>query len=134
MDLELTDKVVIVAGETTGIGAAITRAVAAEGAVTVIVDSDVEAGNLLHSQFPGSELIIRSWLRRRAATRPWIEPRRGSQGLKCWLTAPRGWATRLAGSMETPINTSSRWSGIFCITTTWRISRFPMWRSHAGTL
>ena len=58
MDLELTDKVVMLAGRATGIGAAIAHAVAAEGAVTVIVDSDVEAGNLLHSQLPGSELII----------------------------------------------------------------------------
>lgn len=58
MDFELTDKVVMVAGGATGVGAAIARAVAAEGAVTVIVDSDVEAGNLLHSQLPGSDLIV----------------------------------------------------------------------------
>jgi len=60
MDLELTDKVVMVTGGATGIGGAIVRAIAAEGAVAVIVDSDVEAGNLLHMQLPGSELIIAS--------------------------------------------------------------------------
>jgi L-fucose dehydrogenase len=58
MDLELKDKVVMVTGGAKGIGAAIVRAAAAEHAIPVIVDRDVEAGNLLHSQLPGSELII----------------------------------------------------------------------------
>jgi L-fucose dehydrogenase len=58
MDLELKDKVVMVTGGAKGIGAAIVRAAAAEHAIPVIVDRDVEAGNLLRSQLPGSELII----------------------------------------------------------------------------
>ena len=41
-----------------GIGAAISRVAAAEGAIPVIVDRDVEAANTLHSELPGSELVI----------------------------------------------------------------------------
>jgi len=58
MDLELKDKVVVVTGGAKGIGAAIMRTVAAEGAIPVIVDRDVEAGNSLHAALGGSELII----------------------------------------------------------------------------
>ncbi len=58
MDLELKNKVIVVTGGAKGIGAAIVRAAAAEGAVPVIVDRDVEAGNQLHQQVSGSDLII----------------------------------------------------------------------------
>src|SRR6476646_9966486 len=44
MDLELKDKVIIVTGGAKGIGAAIVRACAAEGAVPVIVGRDASAG------------------------------------------------------------------------------------------
>src|SRR5215469_8186248 len=49
MDLQLRDKVVIVTGGGKGIGAAIVRACAAEGAVPVIVDMDAEAGKNFQS-------------------------------------------------------------------------------------
>ncbi|MGH9504203.1 MAG: SDR family oxidoreductase [Terriglobales bacterium] len=50
MDLELKDKVVIVTGGAKGIGAAIVRASAGEGAVPVIVDRDGEAGGQLQGE------------------------------------------------------------------------------------
>ena len=58
MDLELKSKVVLVTGGAKGIGAAIAKAAAAEGAIAVIVDRDIEAGNQLHRQIAGSDLII----------------------------------------------------------------------------
>ena len=54
MDLQLNDKVVIVTGGAKGIGAAIVRACASEGAVPVIVDRDAGAGRLLQSELQGS--------------------------------------------------------------------------------
>ena len=50
MDLQIKDKVVIVTGGAKGIGAAIVRACAGEGAVPVIVDRD-ERGRGLWNDF-----------------------------------------------------------------------------------
>jgi len=50
MDLGLKDKVVIVTGGAKGIGAAIVRECAAEGAVPVIVGRDAEAGKKVQSE------------------------------------------------------------------------------------
>jgi L-fucose dehydrogenase len=47
MDLQLQDKVVVVTGGAKGIGAAIVRACAAEGALPVVLDKDSAAGNAL---------------------------------------------------------------------------------------
>jgi L-fucose dehydrogenase len=58
MDLQLKDKVVLVTGGAKGIGAAIVRAAAAEGAVPVIVDRDAEAGKQLHTALRASHLIV----------------------------------------------------------------------------
>ena len=55
MDLELKDKVVIVTGGAKGIGAAIVRASAGEGAVPVIVDRDAEAGRRLQDELRGTD-------------------------------------------------------------------------------
>jgi L-fucose dehydrogenase len=54
MDLGLRDKVVIVTGGGKGIGAAIVRACAAEGAVPVIVDRDGDVGGQLQSEIQRS--------------------------------------------------------------------------------
>ena len=50
MDLQITDKVVLVTGGAKGIGAAIVRACASEGAFPVIVDRDAEAGQQLQAE------------------------------------------------------------------------------------
>src|ERR1051326_5990801 len=50
MDLQLKDKVVIVTGGAKGIGAAIVRTCATEGAIPVIVDRDSAAGSKLQSE------------------------------------------------------------------------------------
>jgi L-fucose dehydrogenase len=58
MDLQLKDKVVLVSGGAKGIGAAIVRTVAGEGAISVIVDRDAEAGNETQPKVARSKLIV----------------------------------------------------------------------------
>jgi L-fucose dehydrogenase len=55
LDLQLKDKVIIVTGGAKGIGAAIVRACAAEGAIPVVVDRDAEAGKHLQSDLQNSD-------------------------------------------------------------------------------
>ncbi|MGC1414726.1 MAG: SDR family oxidoreductase [Candidatus Acidiferrum sp.] len=50
MDLQLKDKVVLITGGAKGIGEAITRGCAREGAIPVFVDKDVEAGKRLQTE------------------------------------------------------------------------------------
>src|SRR5436190_14035172 len=58
MDLHLNGKVVLVTGGAKGIGAAIVRAAAAEGAIPVIVDRDADAARKLHSELLVGEIIV----------------------------------------------------------------------------
>jgi len=61
MDLELKDKVVLVTGGAKGIGAAIARTVAQEGAISIVVDHDAAAGDKLQSdlrQYGVSHLVV----------------------------------------------------------------------------
>lgn len=53
MDLQIKNKIVLVTGGAKGIGAAIVRACAAEGALTVVVDRDAKAGERLQSELHG---------------------------------------------------------------------------------
>jgi L-fucose dehydrogenase len=50
MDLQVRDKVVLITGGAKGIGAAIARGAANEGAIPVLVDKDSEAGHQLQSE------------------------------------------------------------------------------------
>jgi L-fucose dehydrogenase len=54
MDLQIRDKVVLITGGAKGIGAAITRACAAEQAIPVIVDLDAESGRELQAELENS--------------------------------------------------------------------------------
>jgi NAD(P)-dependent dehydrogenase (short-subunit alcohol dehydrogenase family) len=58
LDLQLKDKVVLVTGGAKGIGAAIVRTAAADGAILVVVDRDAETGRKAQSEVPRSELIV----------------------------------------------------------------------------
>jgi L-fucose dehydrogenase len=54
MDLDLKDRTVLVTGGAKGIGEAVTRALAAEGALPVVVDRDREAGEALRAELDPS--------------------------------------------------------------------------------
>jgi len=56
MDLQLRDKVVIITGGASGIGAAITRTFAEEGAVPIVVDRDAERGEKFVGELAGQTL------------------------------------------------------------------------------
>lgn len=58
MDLHLQHKVVLVTGGAKGIGAAIVRAAAEEGAIPVIADRDGEAGKKLQAELKNCELMV----------------------------------------------------------------------------
>ena len=54
MDLQLKEKVILVSGGAKGIGAAIVRASAAEGAIPVFLDRDADAGQKLEAELRAS--------------------------------------------------------------------------------
>lgn len=54
MDLQLKDKVVLITGGAKGIGEAVSRGCAKEGAIPVFVDKDAEAGNRLRTELESS--------------------------------------------------------------------------------
>jgi L-fucose dehydrogenase len=58
MDLELKDKVVLITGGAKGIGAAISRAVCAEGAIPIILDRDADAAHELHLELSPSGILV----------------------------------------------------------------------------
>jgi L-fucose dehydrogenase len=58
MDLQLKDKVVVITGGAKGIGAAITRTCAQEGAIAIVADRDKLAGERLQDELRGHNLQI----------------------------------------------------------------------------
>ncbi|MGC2671456.1 MAG: SDR family oxidoreductase [Candidatus Acidiferrum sp.] len=59
MDLQLKDKVVLITGGAKGIGEAITRGCAREGAIPVFVDKDIDAGKKLDTELRTAGAVCR---------------------------------------------------------------------------
>ena len=59
MDLQLKDKVVLITGGAKGIGEAITRGCAREGAIPIFVDKDIEAGKKLDGELRNGGAMCR---------------------------------------------------------------------------
>ena len=59
MDLQLKDKVVLITGGAKGIGEAITRGCAREGAIPIFVDKDIEAGKKLEGELRNGGAMCR---------------------------------------------------------------------------
>src|SRR6266851_4155029 len=55
VDLGLKDKVILITGGAQGIGAAIARTIAEEGAIPVIIDRDQDAAEKLHAELRQSQ-------------------------------------------------------------------------------
>jgi L-fucose dehydrogenase len=84
MDLQLNDKVILVTGGAKGIGAAIVRACAKEGAIPAIVDKDVDAGKAVQAELRQS-------------------------GMRCeFVAAELNAAKACASAVETVVNTLGR--------------------------
>ena len=58
MDLELAGRAILVTGGARGIGAAITRVLAAEGAIPIVVDRDAGATATLAGEVAGAITIV----------------------------------------------------------------------------
>jgi L-fucose dehydrogenase len=56
MDLQLKEKVILITGGANGIGAAIARSCAREGAIPVVVDKDASSGNQLQAEIKSQGL------------------------------------------------------------------------------
>src|SRR5260221_2228398 len=54
MQLQLNNKVILITGGAKGIGEAITRAAAEEGAIPVVIDRDEEAGKKIEKDLAGA--------------------------------------------------------------------------------
>ncbi len=77
MQLQLENKVILITGGAKGIGAAITRAVAEEGGIPVVIDRDEEAGKKIEqdlvnagvtNKWIGADLTVTDMCRRSVAT------------------------------------------------------------------
>lgn len=73
MDLQLSGKVVLVSGGAKGIGAAIVRGLAQEGAAPVIVDRDTEASERLAAEIRGKSAVVAAELTRSGDCRRAVE-------------------------------------------------------------
>ncbi len=126
MDLGLKDKVVLVTGGASGIGAAIVRAVVSEGAVAVIVDRSAEQANDLRTELQaagGKVHVVAVDLTAAENCKQAVEQALERFGRLDALVNNAGVNDRVGLERGNPANYVASCSGICCTTTTWRTTR-----------
>ncbi len=127
MNLQLTNKVVLITGGAKGIGASITRGVAREGAVPVIVDRDAPAAEQLQTELQRSGAtshVITTELAVAGNCSQAVDETVRLTGRLDALVNNAGVNDRIGRSMEARNNMWRRCSAICCTATTWRTTLF----------
>jgi L-fucose dehydrogenase len=120
MGLHLKDKVVLITGGAKGIGAAIARSLAAEGAIPVIIDRDATCGRQLHAELPKAGLVILE-LGSQDACKAAIAQTIEEFGVIDALVNNAGVNDKIGLEAGHRIKTSRPWVATYCIVSIWRI-------------
>ena len=126
---QLKEKVVLVTGGAKGIGAAIVRACASEGAIPVIVDRDAEQARLQNESAqararPAAQFTVRDSRSRRHCSRAVDQTAARIRASRCAGQQRRRERQSRPGARQARANMWSRSIAIWCTTTAWRTTLY----------